>query len=201
MPAAWRPGVNYVPGAFQVVSPLLGGQGAPEVGDGHRGDGIALLGHQLQLHASVRPYKEHLTVLVVPLEHSGQGHRGIDMSGGSAAGQKQFHLCLSPFTLIVSLGLCFKLPQPGKEASQSSRRSVRNNIICFRPRRVRGRNLFSVRKRARAASALRRAATLRLQKSFAFSNWYYPVLAAGICRDTLNIMPISANCIIRAVPP
>lgn len=131
MPAAWRPGVNYVPGAFQVVSPLLGRQGAPEVGDGHRGDGIALLGHQLQLHASVRPYKEHLTVLVVPLEHSGQGHRGIDMSGGSAAGQKQFHLRLSPFTLIVSLGLCFKLPQPGKEASQSSRRSVRNQYHLF----------------------------------------------------------------------
>lgn len=38
------------------------------------------------------------------------------------------------------------------------------------------------------------------QKSFAFSNWYYPALAAGISGDTLNIMPISANCIIRAVP-
>ena len=90
---------------------------------------------------------------MVPLEHPGQGHRGIDVSRSAAAGQKQFHVCLSPFKLVISLVLCLEQPR------------------------------------------------LSAEKGFAFSNKRYPALAAGICRDTLNIMPISASCIISAVPP
>ena len=52
--------------------------GAVKVGDGHSSDLIALLGHQLILHAAVRPDKEDPAAWVLLLKDVGQRHRRGD---------------------------------------------------------------------------------------------------------------------------
>ena len=126
-------GLLHIHQGAQVVGDVGGGQGAVEVGDGHRLDGIALLGHQTGLHAAVRSHKQHPAAGIALLENAGQGHRRVHMSGGAAAGKEDIHETTS-----------FYMGAMGSIQS------------C---------------------------------------------LGAGIWREILNIIPISASCIISAVPP
>ena len=84
-------GLLHVHQRPKVVGDVRRSQGAVEVGDGHRLDGIALLGHQTGLHPPVRPHKEHPAARVALLKDAGQGHRRIHMPGRPAAGKQNVH--------------------------------------------------------------------------------------------------------------
>ena len=75
----------------QVVGHVRRGERAAEVGDGDGANLIALLGHQLVLHAPVCPYKQNAAAGVLFLKDMGQRHRRIDVSGGAAAGKQDIH--------------------------------------------------------------------------------------------------------------
>ena len=80
-------GCIHIPQGAQIVGDVRRGQGAVEVGNPHRLDGVALLGHQAGLHAAVSPHKEDPAARLPLLEDPGQRHRGIHMSRGPAAGK------------------------------------------------------------------------------------------------------------------
>ena len=71
----------------QVVGDVRRSQGAVEVGDGHRLDAVALLGHQTGLHPPIGPHKEDLRPRLSLLKNAGQRHCRVDVSGGPAAGK------------------------------------------------------------------------------------------------------------------
>ena len=92
------PGLVHVQQGSDVVADGGRREGPPEVGDGHRLNGVPLLGHQPGLHAAVGTHEQHLTAGVAGLEHLGQGHGGIDMARRSPAGKEDSH---SFFLLLV----------------------------------------------------------------------------------------------------
>ena len=85
-------GFSHVEQGLHVVPDGGGGQGPAEVGDGHRPDGVALLGDQIGLHAPVGPHEEDLAARMPLLKEPGQGHGRIDMSRGAAAGEEDIHM-------------------------------------------------------------------------------------------------------------
>ena len=84
-------GLLHVHQGAQIVGDVRRGEGAVEVGDGDGLDAVALLGHQLVLHAAVRPHKEDPTAGVLLLKNVCQGHRRVYMAGGAAAGKQYVH--------------------------------------------------------------------------------------------------------------
>ena len=81
----------HIPQGAQIVGDVRWGQRAVEVGDPHRLNGVALLGHQLIFHPSIGPHEEDPAAWVPLLEDMGQSHRGIHMAGGTAAGKQNVH--------------------------------------------------------------------------------------------------------------
>ena len=98
-------GLLHIHQGAQIVGDVGRSQRAVEVGDGHRLDGVALLGHQPGLHPSVRSHKQHPAAGIALLENAGQGYRRVHMSGGTAAGKEDIHETTSfyirPRALIV----------------------------------------------------------------------------------------------------
>ena len=86
------PGLLHIDEGPQIVGDVRRSQGTVEVGDGHRLDAIALLGHKAGLHPAVRPHKEDPGAGLTLLEDVGQRHRRVDMSGGAAAGKEYIHI-------------------------------------------------------------------------------------------------------------